>query len=186
MSTTPDRTRRALALDEAVALLARTPSTLDSWLRGLPEGWLTANEGVDTWSPVDILGHLVHGERTDWLPRVQRLLAHGESLPFDPFDRFGQFTTLQGRTVADLLDDFAALRAASLRQLREARLTLDDLDRTGRHPDFGVVTLRQLLATWVAHDLDHVSQIARVMARQYSDEVGPWREYLRIINGRPV
>jgi hypothetical protein len=186
MTTDTDRTRRAFSPAEGTALLERTPAVLDAWLRDLPEAWLGAHEGPDTWSPFDIVGHLLHGERTDWMPRVHRLLEHGEALPFDPFDRFAQFTDSEGRSIGDLLDDFARLRAESLRQLRELALTHEDLNRTGRHPAFGVVTLRQLLATWVAHDLDHVTQIARVIARQYSDEVGPWREYLRIVNGRTV
>ena len=186
MTTDSDHTRRSFSMDEAVALLERTPAVLDVWLRGLPDAWIAANEGPDTWSPFDIVGHLAHGERTDWMPRAHRLLEHGEDLPFDPFDRFAQSSESEGRTIGDLLDDFARLRAESLRQLRALALTPAQLDKTGRHPAFGAVTLRQLLATWVAHDLDHVTQIARVIARQYGDEVGPWREYLRIVNGRPV
>lgn len=186
MTHDTNRTRRGYDVDEATALLARTPAVLDTWLRGLPDGWLSATEGPDTWSPFDIVGHLVHGERTDWMPRVRRLLEHGESLAFDPFDRFAQFSESEGKRMGALLDEFARLRASSLERLRALSLTPTQLDLTGRHPAFGVVTLRQLLATWVAHDLDHVSQIARVIARQYSDEVGPWREYLRIVNGRPV
>ena len=174
------------ALDEAIAILSRTPATLDALLRGLPDSWLSANEGPDTWSAFDVVGHLIHGERTDWMPRVRRLLDEGESRAFDPFDRFAQAAESVGKSMDDLLDGFTSLRAASLRDLRALALTGDDLARTGRHPAFGVVTLRQLLATWVAHDLDHVTQIARVMARRYADEVGPWREYLRVINGQPI
>jgi hypothetical protein len=178
------RTRRPFAFDEGVAILERTPAALDALLRGLPDGWIVANEGGETWSPFDIVGHLIHGERTDWIPRVKIILEHGESRPFDLFDRLAQFAESEGRTLAALLDEFSALRKASLRELSSLRMTTADLDRRGRHPAFGAVTLRQLLATWVAHDLDHIAQISRVLARQYSDEVGPWKAYLRIISGK--
>jgi uncharacterized damage-inducible protein DinB len=173
-----------MTLPEATAMLARTPATLDAWLRDLPEGWLTGNEGGESWSPIDVLGHLIHGERTDWIPRVRRILEHGSAKAFDKFDRFAQFRDFEGVGVPALLDEFARAREANLRELQA--LTLDDaaLDRPGLHPELGPVTMRQLLATWVAHDLDHVAQIARVMARQYTDEVGPWRAYLRVISGQ--
>lgn len=177
---TPDRTRRQFALNEAVAILARTPATLDALLRGLPDPWITAHEGGDSWSAYDIVGHLIHGERADWLPRVSVILEHGESRPFQPFDRLAQFEHSRGRSLDELLDTFAAERRQSLRDLQALNLTPEDLDRRGRHPDFGAVTLRQLLATWVAHDLDHVMQTARVLGRQYADEVGPWKAYLRV------
>ena len=178
-----DRSRHTFVMDEAVAILSRTPATLDALLRGLPDGWIRANEGGETWSPFDVLGHLIHGERTDWLVRTRIVLEHGEARPFDKFDRFAQFAESNGRTLPSLLDEFAALRAENLRELAALQITDADLDRRGRHPELGVVTLRQLLATWVPHDLDHVMQIARVLASQYSDEVGPWRAYLRIISG---
>jgi DinB superfamily len=183
MTTQTDRTRRSFAMEEAVAILARTPATLDALLRGLPDGWIAAHEGGDTWSPFDVVGHLIQGERTDWMQRARIILEHGDARAFDKFDRRAQFAESQGRTLASLLDDFARLRQDNLRELAALRLTDADLDRRGRHPALGAVTLRQLLATWVAHDLDHVAQIARVLARQYSDEVGPWRAYLRIISG---
>ena len=183
MTTQTDRVRRSFVMDEAVAILARTPATLDALLRGLPEDWIVAHEGGDTWSPFDVIGHLIHGERTDWVPRARIILEHGEARAFDTFDRFAQFAVSGGRTLASLLDELAALRRENLRELATLRLTAADLDRRGRHPELGVVTLRQHLATWVAHDLDHVVQISRVLARQYSDEVGPWRAYLRIISG---
>ena len=167
--------------DDAMAVLSRTPRVLDVWLRDLPSGWITGTEGPSTWSPFDVVGHLIHGERTDWMPRVNHLLAHGESTPFEPFDRFAQFEASKGKTLAELLDTFAELRAESLRRLRALNLTTSDLDRPGRHPEFGRVTLGELLSTWVAHDLDHIVQISRVMGRQYSAAVGPWRKYLRII-----
>src|SRR5580765_2790848 len=184
MTTQNDRTRRPFAMDEAIAILSRTPATLDALLRGLPEGWIAANEGGETWSPFDVVGHLIHGEQTDWVPRAKIIMEHGESRPFDTFDRFAQFAESDGRTLASLLDEFASLRQENLRELSALGLTSADLDRRGRHPELGVVTLRQLLATWVAHDLDHIVQISRVLARQYSDEVGPWRAYLRIISGK--
>jgi hypothetical protein len=183
MTTQTDRVRRSFVMDEAVAILARTPATLDALLRGLPDGWIVAHEGGDTWSPFDVIGHLIHGERTDWVPRVRIILEQGEARAFDTFDRFAQFAESEGRTLASLLDELATLRQDNLRELAALRLTDADLDRRGRHPGLGVVTLRQLLATWVAHDLDHVVQISRVLARQYADEVGPWRAYLRIISG---
>jgi hypothetical protein len=184
MAAPSSRSSRAFVLDEAVALLARTPATLDALLRGLPDDWIAANEGGDTWSPFDVVGHLIHGERTDWVPRARIIMERGEAEPFEPFDRFAQFHASEGRTLASLLDEFAALRRQSLDDLAALRLTSADLDRRGRHPDLGVVTLRQLLATWVAHDLDHVVQVSRVLAKQYSEEAGPWKAFLRIISGR--
>ncbi len=174
-----DRTRRPFSIEEGAAILMRTPGTLDALLRGLPDGWIAATEGGDTWSPLDVVAHLVHTERTNWIPRARILLEHGESRPFDEFDRFGHLKTLSGRTVDTLLDEFAAVRQESLRAL--ARLQPADLERRGRHPALGPVPLRQIMAAWVAHDLDHIMQISRVLARQYTDEVGPWREYLRIL-----
>jgi hypothetical protein len=170
-------------MDEGVAILARTPATLDALLRGLPAAWTAAHEGGQTWSPFDVIGHLIHGERTDWIPRARIILEHGEARAFEKFDRFAQFTSSESQTLPSLLDEFTMLRRESLRELASLRLTEADFDRRGRHPELGVVTLRQLLATWVAHDLDHIVQISRVLARQYSDEVGPWRAYLRIISG---
>lgn len=176
-------TRRPFDLEEAVAVLSRTPAVLEAMLRGLPDGWIHAHEGGETWSPFDVMGHLIHGERADWIPRARILLDHGESRAFDRFDRFAQFRDADGRSLDALLDEFAALRRESLRQLHALGLTSADLERQGRHPELGVVTLANLLATWVAHDLDHVAQVSRVMARQYADEVGPWSRYLRIISG---
>jgi len=177
------RTRRRFDLQEAIAILRRTPAVLDAWLRDLPGGWISAHEGGDTWSAFDVVGHLIHGERTDWMPRARMILAHGDRQAFEPFDRLAQFAESDGRTLASLLEEFSTLRQQNLRDLASLRLTEADLDRRGRHPALGTVTLRQLLATWVAHDLDHLTQIARVIARQYSDEVGPWRAYLRVISG---
>ena len=184
MPAETDRTRRRFELEEATAILSRTPAVLDALLRGLPDGWIASHEGGETWSPFDVVGHLIHGERTDWMERARIILEHGEARPFDKFNRLAQFNESKGRTLDDLLDEFAAVRAQNLRDLAGLKLTDADLDRRGTHPAFGPVTLRQLLATWTAHDLDHLTQISRVIAKQYSDEVGPWRAYLRIISGQ--
>jgi hypothetical protein len=181
--TPVDQTRRPFVLEEATAVLTRTPLVLSALLRDLPDGWVAASEGDETWSPFDVVGHLLHGERTDWIPRARIILEHGESRAFDRFDRFAQFADAPSRTLGSLLDEFAEVRQESLAALAALRISDTDLDRRGRHPELGVVTLRQLLSTWVAHDLDHVVQVSRVMARRYSDEVGPWRAYLRIISG---
>lgn len=177
--------RLSFSLADAVPLLARTPALLNAWLRDLPDVWQTANEGGETWSPYDVLGHLVHGERTDWIPRARLILDHADAVPFERFDRFAQFRESAGKTLPQLLDTFASLRQANLQTLQGLAIGASQLDRPGRHPELSGVTLRQLLATWVAHDLDHVVQVARVMASQYADEVGPWRAYLRVVSGSP-
>jgi hypothetical protein len=171
----------AFELATAEPLLARTPAVLDTLLRALPDVWILGTEGSETWSPFDVVGHLIHGDRTDWIPRVEHLLAHGDQVPFPAFDRFAQLDAYRGKALSQLLDEFRDVRAVSLARLAALKLTAADLDRTGTHPALGRVTLRELLATWVAHDLDHIVQIARVMGRQYTDAVGPWRQYLRII-----
>jgi hypothetical protein len=168
-------------LDEGLAVLARTPGALDALLRRLPEAWTRATEGAETWSPHDVVGHLIHGEQTDWIPRSRIILEQGERRPFDRFDRFAQFKASAGKTLESLLDEFAARRAASLETLRGWKLTPAQLDLRGTHPELGAVTLGQLLATWVVHDLDHVSQIVRTMAKQYTVAVGPWTAYLRVV-----
>jgi hypothetical protein len=173
------------SLARARPLLERTPAVLDSWLRGLPDEWLRSNEGGESWSPFDVVGHLIHGELTDWIPRLARLLEHGTAVPFDKFDRFAQYEASAGKGIGELLDEFARRRAASLHALDAFGLDETALDRRGLHPELGEVTARQLLATWVAHDQDHLMQIARVLGRQYADEVGPWRVYLRVVSGRP-
>ncbi len=171
------------SFEAALPVLARTPRVLDALLRDLPDPWLHAAEGPGTWSPFEVVGHLIHGERTDWMPRVRHLLAHGESVPFPVFDRFAQQQASRGRTLAELLDTFGALRDASLQELAALQVTAADLDRPGCHPELGRVLLGQHLATWVAHDLDHLMQVTRVMGRQYAEAVGPWRQYLRIAGG---
>ncbi len=165
-----------------IAVLERTPQTLRAMLGGLPPAWTRATEGPETWSPYDIVGHLIHGERTDWIARAQLILAQGPQRRFAPVDRFAQFHESQGKSLDELLDEFARLRAASLATLAGLRLTHAQLALEGEHPEFGPVTLRQLLATWVAHDLGHVAQISRVMAKQYRDAVGPWRAYLPVLD----
>ena len=170
---------------DAVPVLRRTPFVLTELLRDLPAPWIAATEGPGTWSPYDVVGHLIAGERTDWVPRVEHILRHGDAVPFPPFDREAMFTSSKGRSLAELLDEFAELRTRSLARLVAMNLTDDDLTRTGRHPAFGPVTLGQHLATWVAHDLTHISQIVRVMAHQYASAVGPWQAYLSILGAAP-
>jgi hypothetical protein len=167
--------------DDAIAVLRRTPSVLTTLLVDLPPAWTHATEGPGTWSAFDVVGHLIHGERTDWMPRVEHILRHGDAVPFPAFDREAMFTASEGRSLPELLDTFGALRADSLSQLAALGLADADLDRRGRHPAFGHVTLGQHLATWVAHDLDHIGQVVRTMARQYGEAVGPWRAYLSIL-----
>jgi len=173
-------------LPEAIAVLSRTPATLNAMLRGLPDTWVLRNEGrgsegTDTWSAFDIVGHLIVGERTDWMPRLRIILENGEAKPFDPFDRFAQSRESQGKSLEQLLDEFARLRKENLVALEALNLKPGDLARRGRHPALGVVTLSELLATWAVHDLNHLHQLARVMAHQYRDAVGPWSAYLGVM-----
>jgi hypothetical protein len=170
------------SLHDGIAVLERTPRVLRELLASLPPAWTDANEGPDTWSPYVIVGHLNHGERTDWIPRARIILAQGENRRFTPYDRFAQFEESKGKSLATLLDEFAHLRADNLATLASWNLTEYHFALEGEHPAFGAVTLRQLLATWVAHDLGHIAQVARVMAKQYRDAVGPWREYLPVMD----
>lgn len=169
-------------LTDGVAVLSRTPRTLRALLIGLPPAWVDATEGPETWSPYDVVGHMIHGERTDWISRAEVILAQGPDRRFAPFDRFAQLRESEGKSLTDLVDEFARLRAANLVTLGELKLTEAQLALEGEHPAFGPVTLSQLLATWVAHDLGHLAQIARVMAKQYREAVGPWRAYLPIMD----
>lgn len=169
------------SLDHALSVLRRTPGILRVWLLDLPESWIMTNEGPETWSPFDVVGHLIHGERTDWMVRVELILAHGDSHPFTPFDRFAQFKASHGKSLGELLDTFAELRDSNLARLQSLGLKPEDFARRGRHPELGPVNLGQLLATWVAHDLNHLGQIARVMGRQYTEAVGPWLAYLPML-----
>lgn len=168
-------------LQLTISLLARTPSTLDVLLRDLPEPWTIRNEGGNTFNAFDVIGHLIHGERTDWMPRAKRILEFGESRAFDRFDRLAQQRESQGKSLGQLLDEFAPLRSENLTQLRALNLTPKDLERRGLHPELGPVTLSQLLATWAAHDLTHLHQISRIMAHQYREAVGPWSAYLGVM-----
>ena len=179
----PSMRNDSLKLDDAVAILERTPASLTALLKGLPERWVYATEGDGTWSPYDVIGHLIHGERTDWIPRARHIL-NGETRPFEPFDRAAQFIESEGKSLGDLLSTFAELRRQNIAALVGMNLSDDDLDRKGLHPELGRVTLGQLLATWVVHDLDHVGQIARTMAKVYSGATGPWSAYLSILRDR--
>ena len=169
-------------LASAITVLERTPATFRAMLGGLSPEWIEGDEGPDTWSPYVNVGHLVHAERSDWIPRATIILAQGASRRFTPFDRFAQFRESEGKSLEELLDEFTRLRAESLETLAGWRLTDEQLALEGEHPAFGAVTLRQLLSTWVAHDLGHIAQTARVMAKQYRDAVGPWQAYLPVMN----
>jgi hypothetical protein len=168
-------------LDQTIALLTRTPAVLDALLRGLPETLTLGNEGENTWSPFEVVGHLIHAERTDWIPRARMILQFGETRAFEPFDRWGQVREIQGKSLGQLLDEFARVRSENLIALRAMNLRPEDGEHRGRHPALGVVTLSELLATWAAHDLTHLHQISRAMAHQYREAVGPWSVYLGVL-----
>ena len=168
-------------LQHTISLLTRTPATLDALLRDLPETWTLQNEGENTWSAFDVVGHLIHCDRTDWMPRTKTVLQFGETRTFEPFDRWGHVQESQGKSLAQLLDEFARLRSENLAELRSLNLRPEDLERRGRHPALGAVTLSELLATWAAHDLTHLHQISRLMAHQYREAVGPWGAYLGVL-----
>jgi hypothetical protein len=168
-------------LNQAIAVLARTPKALDALLRALPDGWVLSNEGDGSWSAFDIVGHLIVGERTDWITRARVILEHGEAREFTPFDRFAQARETQGKSLDQLLDEFAEARAKSLAELEALHLLPENLAKRGRHPRLGVVTLSQLLSTWTAHDMTHLHQLARVMAHQYREAVGPWVAFLGVL-----
>ncbi len=163
-------------------MLERTPEILRLWLQGLHDDWIYNDEGGESWSPYDVVGHLIHGEKTDWIQRLDIILGDQENKTFTPFDRFAQFEESEGKTLDNLLDEFASLRSANLEVLRSLNITEDQFSLTATHPSLGVVTLSELLATWVTHDLSHLGQIARVMAKQHKDQVGPWVQYIGILN----
>lgn len=167
---------------QTIVLLSRTPSALNALLRDLPDAWTVRNEGERSWSPYDIVGHLIHGEHTDWMPRARMILEEGEKRAFDPFDRLAQERESQGKSLSELLDEFTEVRSENLDALRAMKLKPADFERRGRHPALGVVTLSQLLATWAVHDLTHLHQLSRVMAYQYRDVVGPWSAYLGVLH----
>ncbi|MGA8090790.1 MAG: DinB family protein [Terracidiphilus sp.] len=164
-----------------MALLARTPAALDALLRGLPETWTHRNEGEGAFTAVDVVGHLIYADKEDWVPRARMILEYGEKRPFEPFDRWGHVRECEGRTLVQLLDEFARVRAGCLDDLRALNLSLSQLKLRGRHPSLGPVTLSELLATWAAHDLTHVHQISRIMAHQHRDKVGPFDAFLGVL-----
>lgn len=168
-------------LDRSIEVLSRTPATLSALLDGIDESWIRGTEGPETFSPFDNVGHLIDGEETDWIPRARIILAQGASRRFEPYDRFRHWKRNAGRSLVSLLEEFAALRAKNVKLLRSWKLTEQQLDLPGEHPRLGAVTLRQLLAAWVVHDLGHIAQVARVMAKQYGDQVGPWTPFLPVL-----
>ncbi len=169
-------------LEHTISLLTRTPAALNSLLRDLPDAWTFRNEGEKSWSAFDVVGHLIHGERTDWMPRARMILQFGDTRAFEPFDRLAQVREREGKSLGQLLDEFARLRSVNLDELRALNLRQEDLERRGRHPALGVVTLSELLATWAAHDLTHLHQVSRILAHQYREAVGPWSTYLGVLH----
>jgi hypothetical protein len=169
-------------LDHAKEILGRTPVTLNSLLRHLPQEWALSNEGPESWSPFDVVGHLIHAEEVDWIPRAKIILDYGEKRAFEPFDRFAMFEKSRGKSMDDLLAVFEQRRGKSLQELEEMNITPEMLEKRGKHPELGVVTLSELISTWVVHDLGHVGQIVRVMAKQYRETVGAWQAYLPILS----
>lgn len=168
-------------IEKSIEILERTPDILDAMLQNISNDWTSNNEGEETWSVFDIIGHLIHGEKTDWIPRAEIILSKKPERTFEPFDRFAQFRESAGKSLSQLLTEFRILRKKNIEFLMSENLDEKNLEEKGIHPAFGVVTLLQLLSTWVVHDLDHIAQISRVMAKQYKAEVGPWIEYLRIL-----
>ena len=168
-------------LSEAIVILERTPLVVENMLKDIPEEFIMNNEGPDTWSPYDIVGHFIHGEKTDWIVRMNIILSDNVDKKFTPFDRFAQFNNSKGKTLTQLIDEFKDLRKQSIATLKSKNITETDMQKTGIHPEFGTVTLSQLLSTWVVHDLGHIAQIARVMAKQYKAETGPWLAYLPVL-----
>ncbi len=171
-------------ITESIQILTKTPSVISNLLKDLPETWIKTNEGVDTWSPYDVVGHLIHGEKTDWIPRALIILSENEDKAFVPFDRFAQLKNSRSRTLKQLLAEFEELRTENIQKLQALSIDEQTLERKGIHPEFGEVTLKQLLATWVVHDLGHINQITRVMAKNYKIEVGPWTKYLAILRDK--
>jgi hypothetical protein len=170
------------SVEKACEILERTPVILRSLLSGLSPDWTMCNEGPDTFSPYDVIGHLIHGEQTDWVVRAKHILAVGTASPFEPWDRFAQFENSKGKTLDQLLSEFELLRQENMNWLRSVNLSEADLEKKGLHPVLGGVTLRNLLSTWVVHDLTHLAQVTRVMAKQYKEEIGPWKEFFRILS----
>lgn len=173
-------------LIQAISVLEKTPETLIHLLSDLPIEWTHQNEGLDTWSPYDVIGHLVHGEKTDWIPRLEIVLSISGGKTFTPYDRFAQFEMSKGKSLKDLLYEFTRLRRENIATLRSKNINEKDLDKQGIHPELGPISLRNMLAAWVVHDLGHLAQISRVMAKQYKHEIGPWTKYLTIVNNTPA
>ena len=170
------------SIERSIEILGRTPAVMNSLLSGIDDEWVMNNEGPETFSPYDVIGHLLHGEKTDWTARTKRILEFGDTKTFDVYDRFAQYEESKGKTLQQLLDEFAVLRKENITWFRSRELTEADLDKKGMHPRLGSVTLRNLLATWVVHDLTHIAQVTRVMAKQYKEEMGPWTEFFRILS----
>jgi hypothetical protein len=170
------------SLERSYEILDRTPAVLAALLSGLPDDWVMPNEGPDTFSPYDVVGHFIHGEKTDWVVRAKMILEFGNTKIFEQYDRFAQYEESKGKFLEQLLEEFATLRNENMIWFKALNLNEDDLDRKGMHPVLGEVTLRNLLATWVVHDLTHIAQITRVMAKQYKNEMGPWPQFFRILN----
>lgn len=170
------------SITRSLEILERTPAVLQSLLAGLPDDWVMPNEGPETFSPYDVIGHLIHGEKTDWVVRAKMILEFGNTRTFERYDRFAQYEESKGKSLQKLLDEFAAIRKENMNWFKALNLTEGDLNRKGMHPVLGEVTLRNLLATWVVHDLTHIAQVTRVMAKQYKTEMGPWPDFFRILN----
>ena len=169
-------------INKALEILKQTPKTLSTFLSNLSDEWIYCNEGGETWSAYDIIGHLIHGEKTDWTSRLKLMYYEGEIQTFTPFDRFAQFENSKGKTLKQLLEEFTELRKRNIDFVLSLNITKLDFDKKAIHPDLGEVSLKQLLATWTVHDLGHIAQISRIMAKQYKHEVGPWKKYLSILN----
>ena len=169
-------------LEESIEILSRTPKVIRTLLEELPQDWTSNNEGENTWSPFDVVGHLIHGEETDWIPRIEIILDQGKNLTFTPFDRFAQFEKSKGKDLIQLLDEFEEKRNQNIDMLKSKNLSQNDLELPGIHPELGPVKLKEVIAAWVVHDLGHIAQISRVMAKQFKFEIGPWTKYMRIVN----
>jgi DinB superfamily len=169
------------SINKSIEILERTPHVLIQLTNNLSADWTMNNEGGETWSVFDVIGHLIHGEKTDWIIRIEIILSEGANKEFEPFDRFAQLKVSKGKSLEQLLKEFLAVRESSLKKLKGFKLTENDFNKTGIHPKFGTVTLSQLIAAWTVHDLDHISQISRVMSKQYKEQSGPWIEYMKIL-----
>jgi hypothetical protein len=181
-SKTQKEEKMKYSVEKSCEILERTPAVLKTLLANISSEWVMSNEGPETFSPYDVLGHLIHGEKTDWVTRAKIILEYGISKPFTPWNRFAQYEESKGKTLNQLLDEFETVRKENMQWFKSLNLGEADLDKTGMHPKLGVITLRNLLSTWVVHDLTHIAQVTRVMAKQYKEEMGPWPEFFRILN----